>query len=368
MQAPIGSKITPEVLEQNPLLAAYLILVVGVVMLAALGSFATWGLVFYRRSQSQQLLPLVRPWAPRRWAFADLIVLAVSFVALQLFCAGLASRWVEREAEGKLPLEIAAAGGLGGIIAVIFGAAWICLRYKVSVSHLGFDTIKPRTIATGLMGGLLSLPLLYVLMGLVSSLAESKYDHPLINSASESGQLTSYLLGFFAAAIAAPISEEFFFRVILQGWLQSIPFKSLLANFVGSSNSASSIEPSIGMAIENVTSVPLEAKPEEIASIESIYASTVSPAVSQSAPASEPSSAEPPIWPSVLTGILFGLAHFEYGVSFIPLSCLGIFLGLIYRQTHSIWPCIIIHMMLNSFSMMMLGLLILMKQAGLTVE
>jgi hypothetical protein len=71
----------------------------------------------------------------------------------------------------------------------------------------------------------------------------------------------------------------------------------------------------------------------------------------------------PPIWPSVITGILFGLMHIGYGMSFIPLSALGVFLGLIYRQTHSVWPCIIIHMMLNGFSMLMLAQLILLKNA-----
>jgi membrane protease YdiL (CAAX protease family) len=72
----------------------------------------------------------------------------------------------------------------------------------------------------------------------------------------------------------------------------------------------------------------------------------------------------PPWWPAVVTGILFGLAHISYGMSFIPLSFLGILLGFVYRQTHSIWPCILIHMMLNTLSMLMLGVLILVQQSA----
>ena len=71
----------------------------------------------------------------------------------------------------------------------------------------------------------------------------------------------------------------------------------------------------------------------------------------------------PPVWPSVVTGILFGLAHWGYGLSFIPLIVLGIVLGLVYRATHSIWPCILIHAMLNGTSMLALGATILIQRA-----
>jgi membrane protease YdiL (CAAX protease family) len=220
------------------------------------------------------------------------------------------------------------------------------------------------------MGGLLGLPLLYMLMGLVSALSRSKYEHPLIDSASESGQFQTYLFGFFAAAIAAPITEEFFFRVILQGWLQSIPFKSFFANFIGANVSNSATDTN-SQGVQEVIPVLDKDMNIEVAAIKDIYASTSIGNGTQNVSASstqQSAQAIPPIWPSIITGLLFGLAHIEYGVSFVPLTFLGIFLGLIYRQTHSIWPCIIIHMMLNGFSMMMLGLMILMKQAGIPFE
>ena len=64
-----------------------------------------------------------------------------------------------------------------------------------------------------------------------------------------------------------------------------------------------------------------------------------------------------------MTGILFGLAHWGYGLSFIPLIVLGIVLGMLYRATHSIWPCFLVHFALNSTSMLGLGLSILLERA-----
>ena len=72
----------------------------------------------------------------------------------------------------------------------------------------------------------------------------------------------------------------------------------------------------------------------------------------------------PPLWPSLVTGTLFGLAHFGYGLSFIPLIVLGILLGLLYRATHSIWPSLVVHVMLNGSSMTALGVAILIEQAA----
>lgn len=366
MQAPVGSQLTPEILEQNPVLAVYLVLVFGVVATVIIGSMASWLLTLYRQRNSLPVLPLVKPWEPRRWALIDLFVIGASFIALQVFFAGLARDWLRIEPTAELSLEIAAAGGLGGMVAIACGTVWICLRYQASPTHVGFSFLSPRIIAIGVVGGLLSLPLLYLLMGVVSSVTNTKYDHPLINLASESGQLQTYLMGCFAAVIAAPIVEEFLFRVILQGWLQSIPFKTIEANLIGFS------KPKISVSSQDIAAaspILVESPAGQATTIEAIYSSpaNVASSVTSDVLASTSVDIVPPMWPSVVTGVLFGLAHFEYGLSFVPLSIMGIFLGLIYRQTHSIWPCVIIHMMLNSFSMMMLGLIILLKQAGVDV-
>jgi membrane protease YdiL (CAAX protease family) len=77
-------------------------------------------------------------------------------------------------------------------------------------------------------------------------------------------------------------------------------------------------------------------------------------------PASESTPATAvPIWPLFVSGILFGLAHAEYGPSWFPLILMGLLLGYLYRCTHRIWACWIVHISLNAISMIGFGLQIL---------
>jgi membrane protease YdiL (CAAX protease family) len=377
-----------QALEQNPLIAVYMVFVFGVILLVLIGFGLSWVYILHRRSQGHALLPLQQPWLPRRWGLFDVLGIFFSWIVLQVIGANVARVWLKLTSqEGELSMEIAAIASAASLLSVVLGVAWISGRYQVTPEHSGFTKPSLRLLAIGLITGLACLPLTYILMMLVSGATDTKYEHPLIESASQAGTLKTYLLAVFAAAIAAPIVEEFLFRVVLQGWMQSLPFKSLVANIVG-------FRPLAALQLSGTTQPPLGSEilsPEPSSSF-----STATDAAHQLPTATDIQHASdspwavgradiggaeetdlradnlnidqqivPPIWPSVVTGILFGLVHFDYGLSFIPLSIFGIVLGIIYRQTHSVWPCILIHMMLNSISMMMVGLVIMMKSAGI---
>lgn len=398
-----ANPITPEVLQQNPLLAFYLTFVFAVILVAAGGFLAAWAFVFYRRNHGTPILPMTLPWEPRRWSFVEVFFIVIGWIALNMIMANAAALMLGITKGSNATLELAGAASIGSLITVVLGTLWICVRYNTNAEHVGFGPIRGKTIAVGLIGGLAVIPLMYIVMGVVSSLSQSKYEHPLIDSAVESATFPKYLMAVFAAAIVAPIVEEFLFRVLLQGWLQSIPFRSLAETIVGgeANRSPNYATPTLDVAtasngtpgnatlsdysapIANDT-VRVQAEPtspaepttalETVRTMSGIYqpSTTLNSAENTSdvpAPGPVPENAiRPPFWPSIIAGVLFGVMHYGYGVSFIPLSFLGIFLGWIYRQTHSIWPCILIHMMLNSFSMMMLGLVILMKQAGIEIQ
>ncbi len=396
-----ANPITPEVLQQNPLLAFYLTFVFAVILVAAGGFFASWAFVFYRRNNGKPILPMTLPWEPRRWSFVEVFFIAVGWITLNMIMANVAALMLGVTQASSATLELAGAASIGSLITVVLGTLWICVRYNTNAEHVGFGPIHGKTIAVGLIGGLAVIPLMYIVMGVVSSLSQSKYEHPLIDSAVESATFPKYLMAVFAAAIVAPIVEEFLFRVVLQGWLQSIPFRSLAETIVGGDASSSSkyAAPAFDGASASIATmatpanatlndysapiandtVRVQAEPtspaepktpsDMVQTMNGIYqpSATLNSAENTSAVPVPENAIRPPFWPSIIAGVLFGVMHYGYGVSFIPLSFLGIFLGWIYRQTHSIWPCILIHMMLNSFSMMMLGLVIQMKQAGIEV-
>lgn len=404
-----ANPISPEVLQQNPLLAFYLTFVFAVILVAATGFLASWAFVFYRRNHGQPILPMTLPWEPRRWSFVEVFFIVIGWIALNMIMANATALMLGVTKASNATLELAGAASIGSLITVVLGTLWICVRYNTNAEHVGFGQIRGKTIAVGLISGLAVIPLMYIMMGVVSSLSQSKYEHPLIDSAVESATFTKYLMAVFAAAIVAPIVEEFLFRVLLQGWLQSIPFRSLAETIVGgdANSSPSHSMPAIdgatrSMATSNTAAsnmaapvdatlyddsahnandtVRVQAEPtspaesistaESVRTMSGIYqpSGTLNATESRSEVPAPENAIRPPFWPSIVAGVLFGVMHYGYGVSFIPLSFLGIFLGWIYRQTHSIWPCILIHMMLNSFSMMMLGLVILMKQAGIEIK
>jgi len=395
MQEKDFPNVTPELLEQNPVLALMFLLVMMVVFVGGVGCLASWIWIFFRLSMGSAVLALTTPWPPRRWSLLDLMVVMGLIISLQAVSVGLVFEITGSQRSDTPALEAIAAGGLASIFGVALGILWLQFRYRVDLTHIGFGPIPWRTLASSLIVGIAFLPVVYFMMILVTALSRTEYEHPLISSAADSGTILSYLLGCFAAVIAAPIAEEFIFRVMLQGWLQSLPFKRLADSLVGTngnlpsrkgldrladSNAANAFnEAEMVSSADDRGPAALEVIPESSqwnpyapesnfdpldGQVEWEQAGTLATAMeSVQGPDSLPSPL-PPIWPSILAGVLFGLAHYEYGLSFVPLSAMGVMLGLLYRQTHSVWPCILIHALLNGFSMLMLGLMLLLKQAA----
>ena len=71
---------------------------------------------------------------------------------------------------------------------------------------------------------------------------------------------------------------------------------------------------------------------------------------------SEPDSTirPPPLWPIFVSSAIFALLHAGHGPDPIPLFVLAVGLGYLYRQTHRVLPCIVVHMLLNGVSMVVL--------------
>ena len=437
-------------LEQNPTLMFFAAAFTLFVLLFLALSLATWVLIIRRLVMHQPILPVL-PQRPRVWGLADVLLIALTVVVSQGVFAAIAVQLLGLDMDGfrkgteSMPLSLAMIVGIGNAVALAMGMVWIMARFQVPLSELGFTTQRMgRSLWYGLLAGLATIPVVYMLMYVVSLGLETEYDHPLIKAMADSGTFAAYLMGFVTAAIIAPLTEEVAFRVLIQGWLQSLSFRPLIASLFGSGwplpreawgvglatkehaqehTDAPELtrDNTVGSVPDNPFAVPnqsgdgrsehsLESASGPVASgqtdsgqshseqfeseqfeSEAGLDGTVAGATSGSghdsvsrvssslhdpyhspAPIAEMSAGSgaamqdeviPPIWPSIVTGTLFGLAHWGYGLSFIPLILLGIVLGLVYRATNSVWPCILIHFMLNALSMIALGLAILSGQA-----
>ncbi len=357
-------EITEEMLRANPTLAFLLTLFAAVFLTVLLGVFLSWMLILFRWWKGQPLLP-TGEWHPRPWGFTEIILAGCCLVATQVFLTAVAARVfgieilnAAAEDNGQpLSMGVAALVSTGYLITVFLLTAWIWLRFGSNLKEIGWSIDGlPGKLAVGFVGGLAFLPCMFVLNALVSMATEVEYNHPVLDAMKAEGSLNSFLLASFSAVLVAPVAEEFLFRVLLQGWLQSVAYVSPVQALVGRLP-MTNVGP-VG-SLEN-TSIDLaqNAGLVEPATANVEYSNAFEPPAlpaspNPDAPVSVPA---PPIWPALLAGTLFGLAHWGYGLSFIPLIGLGVFLGLLYRATQSIWPCILVHFMLNASSMLAMGL------------
>ncbi|HEY6565547.1 MAG TPA: CPBP family intramembrane glutamic endopeptidase, partial [Pirellulaceae bacterium] len=156
--------------------------------------------------------------------------------------------------------------------------------------------------------------------------------HPLIQECQDGGTPLKFLAITVLAVIVAPVVEEVFFRVLLQGWLEAIASRrSGVARKLDVEASGPSSEAPIDVEAPRASGEAL-------------------------ATAELDASRSAPYWPMGISALAFGLAHVGNGPDPIPLFVLGCGLGYLYRQTHSVVPCIVVHMAMNAFAVIVLWL------------
>lgn len=369
-------ELTPEFLEQYSLLSfALSFIVLGMLT----GTLASWTYLIVRAIRREPLLT-VKPFTPRVWGLADVMFIAITSVICQIMFASAYVRFAGNADpdNGAGQLTAAVAASLGHVAAIVLALAWLALRFDVAPEHAGFRTRGWwRQLQIGVVTTLATLPIVYLLMAAVSVGLKTDYSHPLLDEVRRNATLGSYLLGALTAVLLAPLAEEFLFRVIIQGWLQSwavstprqILFGANLADRKATSNNAWDVEADLvdapSTSPQGVMTDP--SSPPPYAAPLNTNTRDVGAAAGTLDASGTLADAHleyiPPVWPSIVTGILFGLAHWGYGLSFVPLIVLGIVLGLLYRATNSIWPCFLVHFALNGSSMLMLGLSIVIERA-----
>jgi membrane protease YdiL (CAAX protease family) len=158
---------------------------------------------------------------------------------------------------------------------------------------------------------------IFSVMLLLTVTFEPTVQHPLIERLLDNHSLAMMAAAAFTAIVAAPIYEEVAFRLVLQGWLERVDG----AYCQGDAPLLSGVE---------------------------------APRGSHEAMAFAGPSG--PQWgPIIISGTLFGLAHWGHGVSPAPLILLGFILGYVYQRTHRIVPCIACHMIFNAFTFVLLA-------------
>jgi membrane protease YdiL (CAAX protease family) len=253
-------------------------------------------------------------------------------------------------------LETSAWVASAQLLATFLATLWIMSRLRVPASVLGWST---RHLATdfrmAVQAFILFGPLVYASLALLNYLYTTQYSHPLLEMVDQ--KFSGLLLAAWMAVIVAPVTEEFAFRVLLQGFLESIaagPF-SWKQFWYGRGSYHHPGDP-VTAAQPAFQALPIAAmEPSE-------DNASGNPMASPATPIDSVRLTRQPWWPILVSGTLFGLMHYSYGLSWFPLILLGVVLGFLYRATHRIWPSLFFHVIFNSMAICSMALQILQEQ------
>jgi len=191
-----------------------------------------------------------------------------------------------------------------------------CRDFGISLRHTGQD------LALGLMAFVMLAPPVYAIQRLL--VEWFPYRHPLISMLQQHPDTLLRAAVFFSAVVAAPVVEEFFYRVLWQGWLQDVLPRR-----------------------ERFQQLVFGRPPAPITDYRSPITDYRSPVTAHRSPGAEALAI-------VACSTLFAVMHVSHGPAPIPLFVLALGLGYVYARTGRVLPCIVVHVLLNGCSLVAL--------------
>lgn len=306
-----------------------------------------------RRWRAGDSILALEPRRPVPWGLLDLIFTVFIFLTALLVAMTLV-RQVFGVDLSQDPVQMTpdarAAGLLSDavcrLLTVVISLGVILFRTQARWDDVG---IAPSRIASDLRLGAAAFvmlgPPVYATHILLAQWIAPR--HPLIELLQKNPDPVFLALSGFSAVIVAPIAEEYFFRVLVQGWLERI-----LA--VGKHH--------LGVPVAECAD---DTKREQVYEVEQDGNPYASPTVS-GVPVKDDAASNAvtrrgaegrvlPV-PIVLSAAFFAAMHASHGPAPIPLFLLAIGLGYLYQRTHRILPCIVVHLLLNACSLCALTL------------
>jgi len=291
-------------------------------LLIPAGSLTCWVVALRRRRRTGQLLA----WEERRpvpWEAVDLgLILLLAFVmtvVVQLVFSQwsgvpLATDVAQLPPDQRLGFVVASFVASLAILALVL--AVVRLRAGAGARDLGLRRDKVMDdLRLGVVAFLLlASPVFLIQFGLTHRYPTR---HPLVKFLQADPDPRLYAAAFVAAVCVAPLVEEWLFRVLLQGWLEK------LAAWWPAALHVSPIVNEPGEEVPGATNAALR----------------------------------PAWWPIAVSALLFALAHYSHGPDPIPLFVLALGLGYLYRQTHRLLPCVVVHLLVNLTTMLQLWVL-----------
>ena len=362
--------------------------ITGVLLLGLLaGSIFLWVAAYGKLIAGKPLLTM----EPRRtvpWGLADLFIIFITIVVV-IIGGQLLGAWlfnIPRSADTSeltaqhlsvmlfsSSLSMLAACAISVLLLLVRGASW---------KDLGLQAGQfLRDVKLGATAFVMLAPPMYLLQFLLTRIWPS--EHPIQTLLLEDPDPAVIVGAAMTAVIVAPLTEEIFFRLILQGWLEKCwVWLERTRNGQYEMSQAGAVQSqldSIGVFLGNYTPEPPVAEEQsELAEAEFTEQTTLAPASDETAnanpylsPRVDWAEDQPKpiynlevrpalgIWPIFISSAIFALLHWGHGPDPVPLFFLAVGLGYLYHRTHRIVPCITVHFMVNGLSMIALIMFLL---------
>lgn len=261
------------------------------------GSAIVWALIAWRIWRREPLVAYEPrqqvPWSANDLVLVVLLIFLFGFVALQAMMR-LEPRQPE-DVESEMGYYVSSAVELVG---VALGMLVLNLQEGAGWRDFGFDTKRLlRNLGLGAAAFMAVVVPIFAMQAVLEKLV--KYTHPVLKSLHAQPDSRMFIATAVAALVAAPLFEEFLFRVLLQGWFERIEARRRVLR--------------LGLPGDG-----------------------------------------PAWWPIGLSAFLFAAMHWNNGLAVIPLFFFAIVLGYVYQRTHRIWPSMATHFLLNAWTMLIL--------------
>jgi membrane protease YdiL (CAAX protease family) len=275
----------------------------------------TWIFVIARRARPHSLLHIGdRTEAP--WGLLDLWTIMLIWFGAAMLVSAISARAPSDKALSRF------AEGACILAATIGGTALLLFRYRRRAARL----IIPRNVlvevGVGLLAFLAFVPPIFWLMGMLTRVVE--YHHDTLTQIQQDPSPQNIAAAYFAAALAAPIGEEFFFRLVLQSWLRRLRFPDTQLHGLACVYGDSGTSPS-----ESLPQNASHSWPAILRKFGTLMGA----------------------WPIVASAAAFAAMHLGQGPAPIALFVLGLAIGFLFELTGSVLACIVVHACLNTYSL-----------------
>lgn len=309
------------------------------------GSFAIWAMLALRLRSAGEALP----YEPRRrvpWS-GGVGGVALAFVILSILGA-IANRPAVFTGEApQLPSESLFVSTLlqssvTQAALVVIGSLWLAAGVAATPHDLGLPRrwrSLSSDVGVGIATALAALAPVYLLQIVLTRLLDWEQPHSTLLVLAEHPTWQVAAAAFLAAAVAAPLFEEFIFRLLFQGWLEKVEDEQLGWSATGREEISAESSERTSAAGEKIAPEGAD-QSKALSSSESARRELVS------------FGGLPHGWAPILaSSVAFAIVHVDQGPAVAPLFVFAVLLGYVYQRTHRVTPCIIAHAAFNSLSL-----------------